>query len=124
MNVGEMKVRRDTVRTRIDEIDAQLAEMKRSYVVDGVNGDLRVKATLAAERANAKLELGKLDLAIHAERKTELAIKHASFEWVLLSILQERGFAELIKEAQRISMDRFIGIQMVATSTPNEERVI
>lgn len=112
MKIGEMKERRDALRIRAHEIDARLSEMKRMWVCDGVATTLQERTSLEAEKAQLMLELRKLDLRIHAERKAESAIKRASFMFALVEMLQERGMSELVREAERISHDRMIGISM------------
>jgi len=108
MKAGEMKQRRDEVITRMLEIEAELKEMKRIWLTEGKEGAPGVRATLEAESAALNCEKNKLNLAIHAGKKAEQAYKQATFTATLVRLLQERDMAELVREAERISMDMMI----------------
>ena len=108
MKAGEMKQRRDEVITRMLEIEAELKEMKRLWLTEGKEGAPGVRATLEAESAALNCEKNRLNLAIHAGKKAEQAYKQATFTATLVRLLQERDMAEIVRESERISMDRMI----------------
>lgn len=108
MNLGELKERRDALRDRHNVITAELAEMKRAKVVDGVEADFKHRCVLEAEKAQGYVELQRIEQKLHASRKAESAIKRASFTAVLVSMLQERDLSELVREAERKAGDMMV----------------
>lgn len=115
MNTGAMKQRRDEVITRMLDITATLKEMKRAWIVTGQDTDFEIKAALESEYANLACERNKLCLAIHADKKAEQVYTRATFTATLVRLLHTRGLTELVREAERISMDEIrsnnLGIQ-------------
>lgn len=105
MTIGAKKERRDVVMTRILQIDAESAEHKRLWLNDGVETPLSIRVGLTAERANLNLELHRLRLEIHALEKAEKALGKAQFTAVLVRMLIERGHGEIVREAERASLD-------------------
>lgn len=103
--IGAAKERRDTLRARKLEIIAELSEMKRKYICDQVEAPMSVRATLEAERDRIIAELNQLDQYIHANRKADEALAHTSLLQSLIAILKARNMGELVREAERASID-------------------
>lgn len=111
MKIGEQKERRDMVVSRMLEIEATLAEMKRKWLVEGVEGPLGVRATLEAEYAALKCEKNDLLMSLHAWKKAEQALRQATFTATLVRLLKERDLAQIVKDAERISTDALLSMQ-------------
>lgn len=89
---------------RILEIECELAEMKRRYIVDGIEGDLRRRATLEAEMAALAI-LRHKNRVEAAEKKTAAKdAKGQSFMAILCKKVEDAGLTSLIKEAQDESL--------------------
>lgn len=105
MNIADRKARRDHLRTRVLEIDADLARSKRAFVIDGIERPYSERVALEAERAEAMLELRQHELAIKQDRKAESLLKQASLLSTLVSVCRERGLSDVVDEARRRSID-------------------
>lgn len=85
---------------------SELAEMKRAYLVDGVNGNPGKRATL--EAALAKLAVDKFDTEceLRLRKEASIAFKVVAFKAVMVEILTVRGLADLAVEAEKETMLR------------------
>ena len=113
MNLGEMKTRRDVIDERVCVIGQVLAEGKRRWLAERVEGPTGQRAALQAERAELCLERNRLCAALHAAQTAENLIRQHSFTATLVGLLQDRGHAELVVEAERLHLDRMMAIAVV-----------
>ena len=118
MMIGEAKEQRDRMRARLLKINAELAEAKRAYVVDKLNGDLGKKVTLEAESAQLRYDLNQLEVWIHSQKKAEEALADAEFVPTLIKILAEHNLADLVREAKRRSTDAIHAAMRLFTTPP------
>lgn len=95
------KARRDAITTRVLAIDADLAERKRLYFVDGIQTPLTDRVVLEAERTKLVEERHKLQLLIHANKTdTQIHRSRTSYGY-LVRALQEAGMHDMVREADR-----------------------
>jgi len=108
MTIAEKRGLRDAALTRILEIDAELAEMRRMWAAEGIQTPYAKRARLDAERTRLNLKLHQLRVAIRALEKEEKELKKAKFSTVLVSLLIDRGHGDLVREAERASLEAII----------------
>lgn len=84
---------------RILEITAELAEMKRSFFVDGIEQPMSKRVKLESELHNLKLQKFKLQTE---ERNRSLLVKQIRAE-ILKKKLEELGFPNLISECAALA---------------------
>lgn len=106
MNFHEMKLRRDAITTRLLQIAADLAEMKRAWLADGEQTDQGKRATLEAEQATLQLELHELRLVLTLSKKVEARLHSVTAHAVLIALLKDRGLGGLVVEANRLAIER------------------
>lgn len=106
MNLHDLKQRRDAITTRLLEIAAELAEMKRAWLADHAATDHAHRATLEAEQAALELERHQLRMALGLFGKAERKLRDATAHAVLIGLLNERGQGELVQEAYRLAIER------------------
>jgi hypothetical protein len=98
--LGEYETRASAIRHRRLEIAAELAEMKRIYVVNGENNCFARRVTLEAENAKIALELNNIkDLVLREKAERKTAIDKALLTQ-LLNILNSKGLNEIVDEAK------------------------
>ena len=110
MKLGELKNRRDEIIQRQLEIEQELKEMKRKYVVEGFEYPHSVRVTLEAENANLSVEKNKVIMQIHSFKKYEQHLRKSALTFVLIKMLEEKGMSEIVKEAERVSNDMLLSI--------------
>ena len=89
---------------RILEIEATLAEMKRAYIVDGIDGDYRLRSELGAELAALSLTRYKQRVELYQRKVGVTTVKTHSFLHLLVAKVEAAGFHHLITEAQEESL--------------------
>ena len=87
------------------EIERELAEMKRRYLVDGVHGDIQQRATLEAELAQIAILRHKARIADAEAKAAAQEVKAQRFMALLCKKVEDAGMASRIKEAQAESLD-------------------
>ena len=105
MKLSEAKARREAVIARELAIVAELAEMKRAWIVDKIEGSFATRTTLEAELASLAVEKFAATSIIVASKKAEKAYQHALSAAILVRLLNERGLGELVVEANRLAVD-------------------
>lgn len=93
------------IKTRRLEIAATLAEWKRAFFVDGVERPFNDRVTLEAEDAALALEARLNSGAAEAAKVERRKRQNAELLGQLLLILEERGLADVVTEAQRRSSE-------------------
>ena len=106
MNFHQLKQRRDEIVTRRLQIAAELAEMKRAWIVDGATTDQAHRATLEAEQAQLQLEQHQLVLVLNLGKKVEARLHSVTSHAVLIALLKERGMGDVVIEANRLAIER------------------
>lgn len=103
MTLAELQDRRDAVIGRGLEIQVELTEMKRLWVVEKIVGDFGRRTTLEAECAALNVEKHLLNSAI-SKIKREGKRRTAALELAVQTrLLNERGLNEIIVEANRLA---------------------
>jgi hypothetical protein len=105
-SLHDMKQRRDAITTRLLQIQAELAEMKRAWLADGKQGDHGRRATLEAEHAVLELEKHQLRLVLDQASKVEAQLHAATVHAVLIGLLKDRGHGALVIEARNMATER------------------
>ena len=112
MTIGATKERRDELRARLEEITAALSGISERYTCRNIQTPLAERCSLAAERDVVKQELGVVHQSLHKTKKAEQAYKAAMFTAVLVRELNKRGMGDIVREAQRMSMDETLAITL------------
>lgn len=89
---------------RILQIEAELAEMKRRFFVDRVEGDMRRRVTLEAEFAQLAIQRHEERMEEAAQKALALEAKAKSFQAILCKKVEDAGLVHLIREAQDESL--------------------
>lgn len=103
--LSEVKARREEIIARELEINAQLAEAKRAYIVDHVTGDFATRVTLEAELAQLAIEKNTLTKALNDAKAATKAYRHVLAHAILIRLVTARGMADLVIESDRLAMD-------------------
>jgi hypothetical protein len=90
---------------RILEIESELAEMKRRYIVDGIEGDLARRVTLEAELASLSIVRFKNRVEAEERKMAAKETKAQKFQALLCAKVEAAGLSHLIKEAQAESLE-------------------
>ncbi len=91
---------------RVARIEAEQAELRRAYVVDGVHTSASYRFTLDAERTRLRVEVLQLQHRINYLKKLERQARAKQNLAVLEALLAERGLGDLVEEArQRCDID-------------------
>lgn len=104
MNEAKAQPDSDSVKLRILEIESELAEMKRRFFVDGVEGDFRRRTTLEAELAALSIQRFKFRTEEAALKAQARELKGNTFLAVLCKKVEDAGMASLIEEAKAESL--------------------
>lgn len=99
-----VKERQSALKLEYLEITAQLAEMKRAYLVDGVSGDIRVRARLEAARTKAELELHNINVVLSREKEKAKEFRRISLVNILVTKLEAAGMGSFVEAAKEESM--------------------
>ena len=97
---GEHERRVQEIRVRRLEIAAELAEMKRAYVVEGADNCFARRVTLEAESAKITLELSQIKDIANKEKVARKVALDKSFLRQLTQILGDKGMSDIIAEAK------------------------
>jgi hypothetical protein len=87
------------------EIESELAEMKRRYIVDRKQGDFRRRTELEAELAALSVVRHKERVEAAAQKALAIEVKGKSFMALLCRKVEDAGLQHLIKEAQDESLE-------------------
>ena len=112
MTLSELKTRRDALIARDLEIVAILAEAKRKWVVEKIDGDMTERVTLEAERARLAIEKHELTHAINATKTATAAYRNTLAHAILIKLVTDAGLSELVIKADRAAVD--LGASRVA----------
>jgi hypothetical protein len=93
--------RSQDIKVRRLEIAADLAELKRAYLVDGIERPLAKRATLEAEDARLALEDHRMKGEAIQARIDRRRRQEAALLGQLVGLLKERGMGELVAEAEK-----------------------
>lgn len=105
MNLSEVKVRREAVIERELTIVAELAESKRAWFADKSGIDMLKRTTLEAELASLALERHGLTAIMSASKTAEKSYRANLSGAILIRLLNERGLADIVIEADRLAVD-------------------
>ena len=105
MKLSDAKARRDVLVVRELEIRAQLADMKRAYIVDKVESDFALRTTLESELANVSLEKHQMIRRVNQTRDALKAYRTTLSHAVLIRLVTDKGMGDLVVEADRMASD-------------------
>ena len=95
----------EVAKRRALEITAELAEMKRKYLVEGINGPQGKRAALEAEAAQIALQLFEFKVETAKRKKAAQDAKANSFVSILTRKVQEPGFSHLVDESHAEALE-------------------
>lgn len=101
--MNEKIERYKAMRGELLQVDADLAEHKRAYLVDGVSCPLSVRVDLEARRAALRLQVHNLRpeiVALHEDAKT---LKHRTFLHSLIELCHGAGLHKMVEDARHTS---------------------
>lgn len=102
----EMEGLQQSASIRLLEIDAELKEMKRVYLLEGKSGDHGRRATLEAEYAQLMLERARRKAVMQTMRKEQDRDRQALFVVTLTGLLKDLEMHEVIRQADRIAAQK------------------
>ncbi|MBC7604333.1 MAG: hypothetical protein H7255_16940 [Ramlibacter sp.] len=105
MTLGEAKARHEVLIERQLEIECELAEMKRAYIVEKTENSFPARVTLEAEAARIAVEKYAVVKIMNASKNAEKAYRALLAGAILVKILNARGLGELVVEANRLAID-------------------
>ena len=105
MTIIDDRARRDAATARILEIEAQLAESKRAYIVDHVAQPFALRVTLEAERANLLCERNTLTQQINQLERAQRQARGLSAHTHLIRLVTEAGMGHLVGQSVRLAED-------------------
>lgn len=105
MKISEAKERREQIIERELAITAELAEMKRKYIVNKLDGDFTLRVTLEAELAQLAVEKHALTRVLNDSKFAVKAYRSTLSHAILIKMLNDRGLSELVIEADRVAVD-------------------
>ncbi len=91
------------LRRELLTVEAQLAEHKRAYLVDGVHCPLPVRTTLEARQAALRLEIHTLRPAITEMHEAAKRQKSKTFLHELCQLCKANGMEHLVDQARDTS---------------------
>ena len=105
MKLSEAKTRREDLIARELAIIAELAESKRAWFADKSGATMIERTTLEAELANLAVEKHELHVILSASKAAEKCYRNMLAGAILVRLLNERGLAEIVIEADRLAVD-------------------
>lgn len=92
--------KREAVRLELLETEEEFAEVARAYHADGIFIPNGTRATLQAKIARLKVEIHKLNMKVHAEKKEAQAVNKKQMLSLLVARLESEGLGKYVNEAQ------------------------
>jgi hypothetical protein len=108
----EIKARRAALRLEHFQLDADIAEMNRAWLVDGKPESPAYRAEIWADFKAVTLELHKINAAEKLAKEEAQKIKSSSMLDILIHKVKAAGLEHLVKEANRESMAALEGVGM------------
>lgn len=101
--LAELQAQREVVVGRELEILAELAEQKRAWIVDKIEGDFGLRTTLEAEYARLNVVKHALNAGIAKRRREEKEFTTSRVLGILKRLCNERGMGDWVTEAGHIA---------------------
>lgn len=95
---------REALRMEMLEAEAQRAELRRAFVVDGIKADFKVRVELDARIARLTVELHKFNILEREEKQRVKTINRMHFSSILAEKLTSNGMGKMIEEARAESL--------------------
>ncbi len=105
------EARAQQIKMRRLEIFAELSEMRRAFIVDGVERPYAVRVTLEAEYAALELEARVISVAASKAGVARRKQQAESLLQQLKAVLQESGLNDVWQEANRRSEAALLGLE-------------
>lgn len=102
----------DIKRRRL-EISSELAEIRRTFFVDGIEGDRAHKSMLEAESANLALDLHDATGEIIRQKTHAVLVRGASLNAILIQKMHDAGMASEVEEARRESIAKLADVGLL-----------
>lgn len=109
MTLSEVKARREAIIGRELVLQAQLAETKRAWIVDKVEGDFGQRTEREAELAKLAVEKHELTARLNAVKAATKTYRNTLAHAILIKLVTDRGMADLVIEADRAAVDVALG---------------
>jgi hypothetical protein len=105
MNLSEAKARREAIIARELDLHAEIAEAKRAWVVDKIEGDFGRRTEREAELANLAVEKHALNARLNGANAATKAYRNTLAHAILIKLVSDRGMAHLVIESDRLAVD-------------------
>ena len=104
MSKDEFQKNRESMKLRLLEVCAEIAEADRRYVVDLLPTPKTTLSTLWAEKKKLELELHKANIILRAEKLEAVKWNESSFISLLVRKCEESGNSHLVSQARSESL--------------------
>ena len=108
-----IKAQHHAKRTRLLEVDAELAEASRAYFADGISIPRASRAGLMAESKRLQLEIHRLNFAMKEAKLAALAFNRTSVLNLLIEKCTAAGHQALVEAARAESLEALEGAGML-----------